>query len=962
MENTEQDNNLQLNESEIKDLRKNQTLLDFFNRINAGIIIYYSRVIEYSNPFINLLLNNDSEQSLVGKSILDIVADDYKDIANSRINRLEMGEVVETIEETLVNIHSNEKIEVILSASPIILYNRRRIIVVIYDIRDRKRAEKAVKESEAKYRTLIDNASDGIVSIINKRIVYVNKRFEKMTQYNQDEIKDKGFHILFNTEELIKVTEYFKNSTESSIFETEIIKKDKTTFPVEWNLAEYYIGTERTLLVFIRDITQRKSNEMQMRLLSQTVEHSPNAITITDINGFIIYVNRKFTELTGYSSDEVINKKPSILKSGFTDHKVYKELWDCIKNGYEWEGDIQNRTKQGTIYWERMKVSSIKDLNGNILYYIAFKENIDEKKKHEVQMLYKNMNLKMLSECYLALLNADEENELGFSFCEIAVNTLGFKLAVHIKVNDEVEINIISSYLKENRESIQKFENFIINNINCSIIEALKTDSIQVCKKDTVCAGCSLSQDMNIFDSLIVVPIKVFSINTIILLYSDKVYEFNTENVKLLREFSNYFSLGYEILSEKKERIRIESINSIEKEKLRIILSSIGDGVITIDPQSQITFINTSALSMLNLTYDIIGKNYFESIYFYNEIDEKISYNPFDFIDLNLNNENVKTKYFFYDENNKRRVLKIASFKIIDEKNNFAGIVISIKDITKIEKIESQIALSQKMESVGQLAAGIAHEINTPMQFVGDNTHFLKDAYDSFIKYIKVIEDLGVEFCQDNNYKESIIKNREFHDIEYLLNEVPLALDRTLVGIDRVRKIVLSMKSFAHSSGKSKTLSNINQGIEVTTVISKNEWKYVAELTTDLDANLPLVYCYLDQLNQVFLNMIVNSAHAIFEVQKKHSDHQGLINISTRIANNEVVICIEDNGIGINPDIIDRIYDPFFTTKEVGKGTGQGLAIVHDIIVNKHSGRVAVESILNQGTKFIISLPIGDSK
>lgn len=961
MKNEDQFNNLQLIESEIKDLRKNQTLLDFFNRINAGIIIYYNRVIEYSNPFINLLLSNENEQSLVGKSILDIVADEYKDIANNRINRLEMGEVVETIEETLLNIDTNEKIEVILSASPIILYNRRRIIVVIYDIRDRKKAEKALKESEAKYRTLIDNASDGIVSIINKRIVYVNKRFEKMTQYNQEEIKDKGFHILFNTEELIKVTEYFKISTESSIFETEIIKKDKTSFPVEWNLAEYYIGTERTLLVFIRDITQRKSNEMQMRLLSQTVEHSPNAITITDVNGLIIYVNRKFTELTGYSPEEVINKNPRILKSGLTDNIVYKELWDSIRNGKEWEGDIQNRTKQGNIYWERMKVSSIKDLNGNILYYIAFKENIDEKKKHEVQMLYKNLNLKMLSECYLALLNADEENELGFSFCEIAVNTLGFKLAVHIKVNDEVGINIISTYLKENKESIKKFENFIIRNLNCSIIEAQKSDNIQVCKKNTICAGCSLSHEMNIFESLIVVPIKVFSINTIILLYSDSIYEFNTENVKLLKEFSNYFSLGYELLSEKKERIRIESINSIEKEKLRIILSSIGDGVITINQQAQITFINTSALSILNLTYDIIGKNYFESIYFYNEIDDKINYNPFDFIDIN-NNENVTTKYFFYDENNKRRVLKIASFKIIDENNNFAGIVISIKDITKIEKIESQIALSQKMESVGQLAAGIAHEINTPMQFVGDNTHFLKDAFDSFIKYIKVIEDLGIEFCQDNNYRESITKNREFHDIEYLLNEVPLALDRTLVGIDRVRKIVLSMKSFAHSSGKSKTLSNINQGIEVTTVISKNEWKYVAELTTDLEENLPLVYCYLDQLNQVFLNMIVNSAHGIYELQKRNSEHQGFIKISTRTANNEVIISIEDNGVGINPEIIDRIFDPFFTTKEVGKGTGQGLAIVHDIIVNKHGGRVDVESIVNQGTKFIISLPIGENK
>jgi two-component system, NtrC family, sensor kinase len=179
-----------------------------------------------------------------------------------------------------------------------------------------------------------------------------------------------------------------------------------------------------------------------------------------------------------------------------------------------------------------------------------------------------------------------------------------------------------------------------------------------------------------------------------------------------------------------------------------------------------------------------------------------------------------------------------------------------------------------------------------------------------------------------------------------------------LIGIDRVRQIVLAMKDFAHPGIKSKALYDLNHGIEVTVTISRNEWKYVADLETNLDPSLPFIYCSMDEINQVVLNMIVNSSHSIKDMLEKGREEKGKIVICTRREGEEAVIYISDTGKGISKEIISKIYDPFFTTKEVGKGTGQGLAIAHDIIVNKHKGSIQVESEIGKGTTFIIKIPI----
>jgi signal transduction histidine kinase len=279
----------------------------------------------------------------------------------------------------------------------------------------------------------------------------------------------------------------------------------------------------------------------------------------------------------------------------------------------------------------------------------------------------------------------------------------------------------------------------------------------------------------------------------------------------------------------------------------------------------------------------------------------------------------------------------------------------------ELNQTVQQLVQAQKLESIGQLAAGIAHEINTPMQYVGDNTRFFKESFSDLARLLDMNQKLL------SNAKNSIINHdiinevesiiREI-DLEYLAEEIPLSINQTLEGVERVNKIVRSMKEFSHPPLEDKTMIDINKAIESTITISRNEWKYVSELITEFDENLPLVPCFPGDLNQVFLNMIVNAAHAIQDVVGRNGHDKGIIIISTKKNDEWVEIRIKDTGSGIKPEFRSKIFDLFFTTKKVGRGTGQGLAIAHSIIVEKHEGKLSFETEIGEGTCFIIKLPL----
>jgi PAS domain S-box-containing protein len=281
------------------------------------------------------------------------------------------------------------------------------------------------------------------------------------------------------------------------------------------------------------------------------------------------------------------------------------------------------------------------------------------------------------------------------------------------------------------------------------------------------------------------------------------------------------------------------------------------------------------------------------------------------------------------------------------------GIII---DITDRRRLETELQQAQKLESMGRLAAGIAHEINTPIQYITDNTVYLRGGYEELLELVQGYRDALARLPVSDEESAALARAEEEADLPYLQENAPRAFDSLLDGARRVAGIVHSMKAFAHPSTGERHNANLNDAIASTVTLSRSEWKYVAELETDF-GELPPVPCYLGELNQAVLNMIVNAAHAIGDVVRD-SGAKGRLTVRTRALDDQVVISISDTGGGIPAHIRDKIFDPFFTTKEVGKGTGQGLAIARAVVVDKHRGSISVESELGKGTTFHVRLPL----
>ena len=294
-----------------------------------------------------------------------------------------------------------------------------------------------------------------------------------------------------------------------------------------------------------------------------------------------------------------------------------------------------------------------------------------------------------------------------------------------------------------------------------------------------------------------------------------------------------------------------------------------------------------------------------------------------------------------------------ASFVCFDEK---PSISIFFHDISRRNEMQAQLLLAQKMQGVGQLAAGIAHEINTPTQYVADNMRFLQNSF-------REIDGLLEQF--DGIPDEKLITGATWHelvvrsDLPYLRTEIPVAIEQALDGIQRISQITSAMKEFSHPGKREKTSVDLRRIIENSLTVCRNEWKYVADLKTEFDPELTTLHCLPGELSQVLVNLIVNAAQAIGDAAGRRSEQLGTIIVRTHRKHDWAEISVTDNGPGIPPEILQRVFEPFFTTKEVGKGTGQGLAIAHGVVVEKHGGTISATSEVGRGTTFVLRLPLG---
>ena len=286
-------------------------------------------------------------------------------------------------------------------------------------------------------------------------------------------------------------------------------------------------------------------------------------------------------------------------------------------------------------------------------------------------------------------------------------------------------------------------------------------------------------------------------------------------------------------------------------------------------------------------------------------------------------------------------------------------------EIVERERVQGELMHARKLEAVGQLAAGIAHEINTPTQYVGDNTRFLEEAFADLERLFSRFHKL-LDAAKRHDVTDELLATVEDFieqvDADYLFDEVPKAIRQSLDGIKQIAGVVRSMKEFSHPGGLEKRNVDLNRAIQNTLTISRSEWKYVADVVADLAPDLPPVDGFPGDLNQLVLNLIVNAAHAIrSKIESNGSAGKGTITVRTRRNAEFAEIELTDTGCGIPEEIRDRVFDPFFTTKEVGAGTGQGLAIAQTVVVKKHGGTISFQTEVGRGTTFIVRLPISDS-
>ena len=289
-----------------------------------------------------------------------------------------------------------------------------------------------------------------------------------------------------------------------------------------------------------------------------------------------------------------------------------------------------------------------------------------------------------------------------------------------------------------------------------------------------------------------------------------------------------------------------------------------------------------------------------------------------------------------------------------------SAILVAARDITEHNRMEVELRHGQKLQAVGSLAAGIAHEINTPIQFVADNVLFFSESFAELEPLFEKYSELYAAARTGpvpRELVEEVAAAEQKTELSYVRREIPAALKQTLDGVNRVTTIVQALKTFSHvDSDQKKAAADLNAALESTIIVARNELRYVADVETAF-GELPPVICHVGDLNQVFLNLLVNAAHAITDVVK-NSGKRGRIRVETRTEDDSAVVSISDTGAGIPEAIRMRIFEPFFTTKGVGKGTGQGLALARSIVVEKHGGSLTFESEVGKGTTFYIRIPM----
>ena len=437
---------------------------------------------------------------------------------------------------------------------------------------------------------------------------------------------------------------------------------------------------------------------------------------------------------------------------------------------------------------------------------------------------------------------------------------------------------------------------------------------------------------------------------------------------KDLKRLTRVLHRAFKEAEDRKAARRAEQALHQSEERFRLMVEQVMDyAICALDPGGRVTTWNAGARNIHGyLAAEIVG----QSFACFHTPEEIAAGKPNDLLERAREKGRVVDEGWRVRKDGSRCWAQVALAATRGERGELRGFSNITHDLTERKQaeeqrrqIESTLRQAQKLEAIGQLAAGIAHEINTPIQYTDHNLHFLKESFGS-LKQLLDHHQILLLAAETGKIPPELLKEvrRQLDQTQenLLVGEIPLAIDEALEGTERVSKIVRAMKEFSHPGTGNPDIpapTNLNQAVESTITVARHEWKYVAEMVTEFDPNLPPVPLFASEFNQVILNLLVNAAQAIAEFSGGDERKKGTITVSTRRDQGWVEVRVRDTGGGIPEAVQHRIFEPFFTTKAVGKGTGQGLALARSVIVERHQGELRFETVPGTGTCFIVRLP-----
>ena len=806
---------------------------------------------------------------LLGRQLFDFVHPDFHEIVRQRfkqsqiqngsmplleLNMMRLDDLVVNVESSCVQFQSE---------------GATTLLVEARDITKRKKSEEALRL----FRDLIDRSNDAfeIIDPATGRYLDVNQRGCIDLGYSRDELLSLA---VFDVDIMVKKSDW-KQTTESlqqsgfMVFNGVHRRKDGSTFPVEVKI-QLVILDRHYLVSVVRDMSERKMAEKKLRQLSHAVEQSPVSVVITDIHGNIEYVNRKFTEVTGYSAAEVEGRNPRILKSGELTSYAYKELWKSIAAGRTWTGEFHNRKKNGELFWESASISPILDDTGRPTHFVAVKEDITESRQKTIALtrlagIVEHSEDAIIGEDFdgnITSWNKGAERIFGYSASEM-VGSLFMRLVPDGQHNEE--------------------RLHLMQVMRCEQVE--HSERILLAK-----AGRPLTV------AVTVSPIKDTSGNLV-------------GTSKVMRDIT-------------RQKLAEESLRASE-ERFRLVTENASDLITVINSHGIIRFQSPSVEHVLGYKpEEWLNRDGLELVH---PEDIAKAAGALQRIVANPDEPPFLVEFRFLHKDGTWRIMQAIGKKIPSQAKE-SLIVINSRDITENRKLEEQLRQSQKMEAIGQLAGGVAHDFNNILAVIIMQAGMLRAG-----------------------------QNLASNEMDYA-GEIEKAAQRAA---NLTRQLLL----FSRRQTLQPSDLNLNDAVANLTKMLQRLLGEDIELQLKYASHPLLVHADTGMIDQILMNLAINSRDAmpkggqlVIETAAVEIDGQTVTQIAQARPGSYVCLSVSDTGCGIPPEILPHIFEPFFTTKDVGKGTGLGLATVFGI-VQQHQGWINVYSEAGLGTTFRIYLP-----